>query len=74
MQDIWRSRRYLQEIEGFDHSVVNATLGACGDSPDPQGIPWLPFFIWQSGENKVINLYLKWKVHNIWKDSGYIIN
>ncbi|XP_052209150.1 protein arginine N-methyltransferase 7 [Diospyros lotus] len=52
LPDIWRSRRYLRQIEGFDHSVVNATLGACGDSPDPQGIPCLPFFIWQSGENK----------------------
>ncbi|KAH7835301.1 hypothetical protein Vadar_024882 [Vaccinium darrowii] len=52
LPDLWRSRRCLQLIEGFDHSVVNATLGGCGNLPPPQESPCLPFFIWQCGENK----------------------
>lgn len=52
LPDLWRSRRCLQQIEGFDHSVVNATLGGCGNLPLPQESPCLPFFIWQCGENK----------------------
>ncbi|KAF7150741.1 hypothetical protein RHSIM_Rhsim02G0165500 [Rhododendron simsii] len=52
LPDLWKSRRCLQLIEGFDHSVVNATLGGCGDLPPSQESPWLPFFIWQCGENK----------------------
>ncbi|KAL6986025.1 Protein arginine N-methyltransferase 7 [Sarracenia purpurea var. burkii] len=52
LPDLWRSRRCLRQIEGFDHSVVNATLGACGDLPAPHESPCLPFFIWQCGENK----------------------
>ncbi|KAJ4837166.1 hypothetical protein Tsubulata_036484 [Turnera subulata] len=52
LPDFWNSRRCLGEIEGFDHSVVNITLGACGDLPAPQEGPILPFFVWQSGEIK----------------------
>ncbi|KAL6556908.1 Protein arginine N-methyltransferase 7 [Orobanche hederae] len=33
LPDLWRSRRSLQEVEGFDHTIVNTTLGACGDLP-----------------------------------------
>ncbi|KAH7858120.1 hypothetical protein Vadar_020207 [Vaccinium darrowii] len=52
IKDLWRSRRCLQLNEGFDHSVVNATLGGCGNLPPPQESPCLPLFIWQCGENK----------------------
>ncbi|KAL7188635.1 hypothetical protein ACSBR1_038486 [Camellia fascicularis] len=52
LPDLWRSRRCLTQIEGFDHSVVNATLGACGDLPASQESPCFPFFVWQCGENK----------------------
>lgn len=52
LPDLWRSRCCLSEIEGFDHSVVNSTLGACGDLPEPIESPCLPFFVWQCGENK----------------------
>ncbi|XP_057463971.1 protein arginine N-methyltransferase 7 isoform X2 [Actinidia eriantha] len=55
LPDLWRSRRCLSQIEGFDHSAVNATLGACGDLPEPQESPCLPFFIWQCGENKCLS-------------------
>jgi len=57
-QDLWRSRCCLQKIEGFDHSVVNETLGACGQLPSSQESPCLPYFIWQCGEIKVILLNL----------------
>lgn len=53
-QDIWNSRRSLSKIEGFDHAVVNTTLGACGDLLAPKEGPCLPFFTWQCGEIKVI--------------------
>lgn len=53
MQDLWNSRRCLDKIEGFDHSVVNTTLGACGDLPAEQVGPYLPCSIWQSGKYKV---------------------
>ena len=33
LQDLWRSRRGLKDVEGFDHSVVNDTLGACDLPP-----------------------------------------
>jgi len=46
----------LNKIEGFDHSGVNATLGACGHLPELEEGPCLPFFLWQSGEFDVINL------------------
>ncbi|KAL4178750.1 hypothetical protein AMTRI_Chr13g116670 [Amborella trichopoda] len=52
IQDLWRSRRCLRSIEAFDHSVVNKTLGGCGDLPAPEEGPWLPFFIWQCGETE----------------------
>ena len=57
MQDLWNSRRCLNKIEGLDHSVVNATLGACGDLPEAQEGPCLPYFVWQCGEIKVSNLH-----------------
>ncbi|XP_077246907.1 protein arginine methyltransferase 7 isoform X2 [Tasmannia lanceolata] len=50
LPDLWMSRRSLKRIEGFDHSVVNETLGACGDFPAINGGPCLPYFIWQCGE------------------------
>ncbi|XP_027080548.2 protein arginine N-methyltransferase 1.6 isoform X1 [Coffea arabica] len=52
LPDFWRSHRCLQEIEGFDHSVANSTLGACGDLPADEEGPCLPFPIWQCGESK----------------------
>ncbi|GKV50144.1 hypothetical protein SLEP1_g56856 [Rubroshorea leprosula] len=30
LPDLWNSRCCLNEIEGFDHSIVN-TIGACGE-------------------------------------------
>lgn len=53
-KDLWSSRRGLGTIEGFDHSVTNATLGACGDLPEGQESPLLAFYIWQCGEYEVI--------------------
>uniref|UniRef100_A0A2P2ILL0 Arginine N-methyltransferase family protein n=1 Tax=Rhizophora mucronata TaxID=61149 RepID=A0A2P2ILL0_RHIMU len=50
LPDLWKSRRCLRRIEGFDHSVVNTILGACGELPAPQEGPLLPLFIWQCGE------------------------
>ncbi|VFQ87921.1 unnamed protein product [Cuscuta campestris] len=55
LPDLWRSRQCLKDIEGFDHSVVNSTLGACGDLPAGEGSPCLPFFIWQCGETKKLS-------------------
>ncbi|XP_062145655.1 protein arginine N-methyltransferase 1.6 [Alnus glutinosa] len=52
LPDLWSSRRCLSKIEGFDHSVVNTTLGACGELPAPEEGPCLPFYIWQCGEIK----------------------
>ena len=57
VQDLWKSHRCLSNIEGFDHSVVNTTLGACGELPAPEEGPCLPFYIWQCGEIKVINVH-----------------
>jgi len=56
LQDLWKSRCCLNKIEGFDHSGVNTTLGACGHLPESEEGPCLPFFLWQSGEFDVINL------------------
>ncbi|KAL9433796.1 hypothetical protein AB3S75_028607 [Citrus x aurantiifolia] len=53
--DIWNSRRSLSKIEGFDHAVVNTSLGACGDLPAPKEGPCLPFFTWQCGEIKKLS-------------------
>ncbi|KAK3041107.1 hypothetical protein RJ639_026904 [Escallonia herrerae] len=55
LPDLWRSRRCLEEIEGFDHSVVNATLGACGGLPESQESPYLAFSVWQCGEIKKLS-------------------
>jgi hypothetical protein len=53
LQDLWRSRCSLKDVEGFDHSVVNDTLGACSDLPGEQHGPCLPYYIWQCGYTKV---------------------
>ncbi|KAJ0104931.1 hypothetical protein Patl1_18492 [Pistacia atlantica] len=50
LPDLWNSRCSVRKIEGFDHSVVNTTLGSCGDLPSSKEGPCLPFFIWQCGE------------------------
>lgn len=55
LPDLWKSRRCLRNIEGFDHSVVNTTLGACGDLPAPEEGPCFPFYIWQCGEIKELS-------------------
>ncbi|KAK0588264.1 hypothetical protein LWI29_036867 [Acer saccharum] len=55
LPDLWNSRRSLSKIEGFDHAVVNTTLGACGDLSPPKEGPSLPFFIWQCGEIKELS-------------------
>ncbi|KAI3813061.1 hypothetical protein L1987_17775 [Smallanthus sonchifolius] len=52
LPDLWRSRCALENIEGFDHTMVNTTLGACGPSSDS---PCIPFFIWQCGEIKKLS-------------------
>lgn len=56
VQDLWKSRCHLSKIEGLDHSVVNTTLGACGELPAPEEGPCLAFYIWQCGEIKVIDV------------------
>ncbi|XP_060972231.1 protein arginine N-methyltransferase 1.6 isoform X3 [Cannabis sativa] len=55
LPDLWSSRRCLDKIEGFDHSVANTTLGACGELPSPQEGPCLPCFVWQSGKYKKLS-------------------
>ncbi|XP_047179245.1 protein arginine N-methyltransferase 1.6 isoform X2 [Vigna umbellata] len=55
LPDLWKSRCCLSSIEGFDHSVVNATLGACGHLPELEDGPCLPFFVWQCGEFDVLS-------------------
>ncbi|XP_050226293.1 protein arginine N-methyltransferase 1.6 [Mercurialis annua] len=55
LPDLWNSRRSLGEIEGFDHSIVNTTLGACGELPPSHEGPFLPVFLWQSGEIKELS-------------------
>nr|KYP55353.1 Protein arginine N-methyltransferase 7 [Cajanus cajan] len=55
LPDLWKSRCCLTKIEGFDHSVVNATLGACGHLPESEEGPCLPFFVWQCGEFNVLS-------------------
>ncbi|KAL0324474.1 UNVERIFIED_CONTAM: protein arginine N-methyltransferase 1.6 [Sesamum calycinum] len=54
-QDLWRSRCCLKEVEGFDHSAVNTTLGGCGGLPNTEEGPFLPFFIWQCGDTKILS-------------------
>ncbi|KAL0927623.1 hypothetical protein M5K25_001814 [Dendrobium thyrsiflorum] len=55
LPDLWKSRCCLQEIEGFDHSIANETLGACGNCPPSLQGTCLPFFIWQCGEIKELS-------------------
>ncbi|MFQ6625069.1 hypothetical protein Gotur_003947, partial [Gossypium turneri] len=55
LPDLWSSRCCLGDVEGFDHSIVNATLGACGELPAPKEGPFLPFSIWQCGEIKELS-------------------
>jgi len=55
LPDLWRSRRDLKDVEGFDHSVVNDTLGACGDLPGEQQGPCLPYYVWQCGYTKKLS-------------------
>ncbi|XP_010542205.1 PREDICTED: protein arginine N-methyltransferase 1.6 [Tarenaya hassleriana] len=52
---LWKSRCCLNDVEGFDHAVVNKTLGACGDLPYGKEGPYLPFFIWQCGDTKQLS-------------------
>ncbi|KAH9543332.1 hypothetical protein CY35_13G059400 [Sphagnum magellanicum] len=52
MPDLWHSRCCLGNVEGFDHSLVNRTLGACGLLPPPLEGPLLPYAVWQCGQYK----------------------
>lgn len=52
LPDLWKSRRCLTKIEGFDHSVVNEALGACGELPSSKEGPCLPYYLWQCGDIK----------------------
>nr|GEX32015.1 protein arginine N-methyltransferase 1.6 [Tanacetum cinerariifolium] len=52
LPDLWRSRRALENIEGFDHTMVNSTLGACGGLSSTSDSPCLPFYIWQCGDGE----------------------
>lgn len=56
LQDLWRSRHSLKDVEGFDHAVVNDTVGACGDLPGQKQGPCLPYYVWQCGYTKVKSL------------------
>ncbi|CAL5045114.1 unnamed protein product [Urochloa decumbens] len=55
LPDLWRSRCSLRDVEGFDHSVVNDTFGACGDLPGEQQGPCLPYYVWQCGYTKKLS-------------------
>ncbi|XP_010440129.1 PREDICTED: protein arginine N-methyltransferase 1.6-like isoform X1 [Camelina sativa] len=55
LPDLWKSRCCLGSVEGFDHALVNTTLGGCGDLPTGRDSPCLPFFIWQCGETKKLS-------------------
>ncbi|CAN1185903.1 Protein arginine N-methyltransferase 1.6 [Linum perenne] len=55
LPDLWNSRRSLAKIEGFEHSIANSTLGACGELPIGQEGPLLPFLVWQCGETKELS-------------------
>ncbi|XP_037423854.1 protein arginine N-methyltransferase 7-like [Triticum dicoccoides] len=55
LPDLWKSRRSLKDVEGFDHLVVNETLGACGDLPGEQQGPCLPYYVWQCGYTKKLS-------------------
>ncbi|VVA93411.1 unnamed protein product [Arabis nemorensis] len=55
LPDLWKSRCCLGSVEGFDHALVNTTLGGCGDLPSGKDSPCLPVFIWQCGETKKLS-------------------
>ncbi|CAN6215452.1 unnamed protein product [Urochloa humidicola] len=55
LPDLWRSRCSHRDVEGFDHSVVNDTFGACGDLPGEQQGPCLPYYVWQCGYTKKLS-------------------
>nr|CAD1820737.1 unnamed protein product [Ananas comosus var. bracteatus] len=55
LPDLWRSRRSLKDVEGFDHSAVNEALGACGDLPTTEEGPCLPYYLWQCGDIKELS-------------------
>ncbi|PUZ58356.1 hypothetical protein GQ55_5G503100 [Panicum hallii var. hallii] len=55
LPDLWRTRCSLKDVEGFDHSVVNDTFGACGDLPGEQQGPCLPYYVWQCGCTKKLS-------------------
>lgn len=87
VQDLWNSRRCLSKIEEFEHSAVNNTLGACGELPEPQEGPCLPYFCWQCGEYKVIMymesllwgrkvkfLFLKWWLYQFWCNCKFFLS
>ncbi|XP_024378297.1 protein arginine N-methyltransferase 7 [Physcomitrium patens] len=49
MPDLWKSRRFIKDVEGFDHRLVNSVFGACGELPSLHEVPILPFAVWQCG-------------------------
>nr|QEG03054.1 arginine N-methyltransferase 7 isoform X1 [Cymbidium ensifolium] len=55
LPDLWKSRCCLEDIEGFDHSIANETLGACGNLPPSLKGCFLAYFIWQCGEIKELS-------------------
>ncbi|MED6210293.1 Protein arginine N-methyltransferase 7 [Stylosanthes scabra] len=55
LPDLWKSRHCLNKIEGFDHTVVNSTMGACGQLPGLEEGPCLPYFVWQCGDFDVLS-------------------
>ncbi|KAF9613743.1 hypothetical protein IFM89_010253 [Coptis chinensis] len=55
LPDLWKSRSCLARVEGFNHSIVNATLGACSDGQISHEAPCIPYFIWQCGEIKELS-------------------
>uniref|UniRef100_A0A1D1YMR7 Protein arginine N-methyltransferase 7 n=1 Tax=Anthurium amnicola TaxID=1678845 RepID=A0A1D1YMR7_9ARAE len=55
LPNLWNSRHCLKEVEGFDHSAVNDTIGACGGLSPGLEDPYLPYFIWQCGETKELS-------------------
>ncbi|XP_057829431.2 protein arginine N-methyltransferase 7 isoform X2 [Cryptomeria japonica] len=55
LPDLWKSRCSVKDVEGFDHSVINEIMGACGDRQDSHDGPVLPYAIWQCGHNEEIS-------------------
>ncbi|KAJ7521637.1 hypothetical protein O6H91_19G062300 [Diphasiastrum complanatum] len=54
LPDLWESRCSLKKVEGFDHSLANDKLGACGYMSPPLETRILPYAIWQSGEHEAL--------------------